>query len=289
MPCSYIRDGLPHAEPTAVLGLALRTTDATRFADRIATCESWIAGLQRPDGSVPPNTQLDVPGWGTSWALILKSQNSASPNSHKSVNVARALEWLLATKGMQGDRSNATLHDVELVGWPWVTGTHTWLEPTCLAVMALQAQGLADHPRRREGLQVLQNRLLPRGGANYGNTIVLGQELLPHLQASGFVLQALAGQADASGRIAKTRDYLKRELGPATGATSLAFGLLGLLAWNDVPPDAGNWLQSSAKRVLRRDNSPYRLAALALAAAKLTKRLESVGPKSSEIEMGAVR
>ena len=62
--------------------------------------------------------------------------------------------------------------------------------------------------RRRSGgprgSAVLLDRQLPGGGLNYGNTYVLGQLMRPHVQPTGIALLALAGEADASGRIAKT-------------------------------------------------------------------------------------
>jgi len=54
------------------------------------------------------------------------------------------------------------------------------------------------HPRADEAVQLMLDRILPGGGCNYGNTIVLDQLLRPHIQPTGIVLLALAGDANRS-------------------------------------------------------------------------------------------
>ncbi len=281
VPLGYLRGGIPHTEPTAIAALAMLAWDPVRYEEQIARNEAWLAARQQPDGSIAPNEQLAEPGWGTSWALLeLAARRSylGENSAIKSIDVPRALAWLLNTRGETAPRSPSMGHDSTLLGWPWVVSTHTWLEPTCLAVMALQAHGHAGHPRCVEGIHVVKDRLLARGGANYGNTLVLGQQLLPHLQPTGIALMALAGTTDESGLQAKARNYLLRELPALPGAASLAYGLLGLHAQGVKLPEAGSLLQAAAARVLRRDGSPYRLALLCWAAWAIQQPLGMIWP-----------
>lgn len=280
-PIGYLRGGPAHTEPTAVASLAMLAWDPARYQEQLARNAVWLAARQQPDGSVAPNEQLAEPGWGSSWALLeLAAWQSLLPlvAIDKSISSAKALAWLLATSGVALPRSPSMGHDSTLLGWPWVVSTHTWLEPTCLAVMALQAHGYATHPRCVEGIRVIKDRLLPRGGANYGNTFVLGQQLLPHLQPTGLALMALAGTADENGRQAAARDYLLRELPALPGAASLAYGLLGLQAQGVELPEASSLLQAAAARVLRRDTSPYRLALLCWAAWAIEQEPGTIWP-----------
>ncbi len=282
-PIGYQRGEIAHAEPTAVAALAMLAWDSGRFASTIARHEAWLAERQQADGSIAPNEQLAEPGWATSWALLeaaARQSLSSSDVPHKSPDTTSALQWLLATSGMPLENTPSMGHDTMLLGWPWVVGTHTWLEPTCLAVMALKAHGYADHPRCIEGMRVVKDRLLPRGGANYGNTFVLGQQLLPHLQPTGLALMALAGTADDNGYQAAAREYLLRELPILPGAASLAYGFLGLHAQRTELPNAGNLLQAAAERVLRRDTSPYRLALLCWAAWAIEQPPGTIWPGS---------
>src|SRR5205085_5895836 len=121
-------------------------------------------------------------------------------------------------------------HNTELVGWAYAEQTHSWVEPTAFAVLALKAVGKSDLPAAREGVAVLIDRQLPGGGLNYGNTYVLGQLIRPHIEPTGIGLIALAGENDSSGRIAKSIAWLRRSVEPRTTPLSLAWGLIGLRA-----------------------------------------------------------
>jgi hypothetical protein len=292
-PIGYLRGGIAHTEPTAVASLAMLAWEPARYQERLLRNQAWLAERQLPDGSIAPNEELTEPGWGTSWALLERAARRACTNlnsklmrgttdsdlsSVKTINSPQALAWLLSISGVTMERSPSMGHDSTLLGWPWVNSTHTWLEPTCLAVMALKAHGYAAHPRYIEGIRVIQDRLLPRGGANYGNTFVLGQQLLPHLQPTGLALMALAGTTDESGLQARAREYLLRDLPFLPGAASLAFGILGLHAQGYELPEASRLLQDAAARVLRRDTSPYRLALLCWAAWAIEQPLGTIWP-----------
>ena len=133
-------------------------------------------------------------------------------------------------------------------------------------MLALKAAGQATSRADREGVRLLIDRQLPGGGCNYGNTFVLGQLLRPHVQPTGIALLALAGEADASGRIAKSVAWLRRSIGPETTPLSLAWALLGLRA-HGVDAAAGRRVARRAHaRASASDRSPHKLALLALAA-----------------------
>lgn len=311
IPCGYTAAGPACTEPTAAAALALCAYDSARYRRAINRARNWLADGQQTNGSVGPNYQHDEPGWPTSWGLLLEASNSAKQLVHEwleqpvapasilveqpdppiqSVNpgqpsrptkpfsVTAALDWITATRGMQMPLQPGVAHNVELVGWSWVTGTHTWLEPTCLAVLALKAHGLGDHARCREGVTVLFDRILPNGGANYGNTIVLGQELRAHIQPTGLLLLALSDEPDREGKRDKSAAWLQAELGTETAAASLSFGLLGLATLSIRPRYALDWLEQAAKRIAERDQSPYRNALLLWTAAVMQSPNYSIWP-----------
>jgi hypothetical protein len=212
--------------------------------------------LQNDDGSVGINQAQASPGWPTGLAVLAWKR----ADSGFRTNIDRAVSWLLAARGKPQPRTPQMGHDSTLVGWPWVLGTHSWLEPTAFNVLALKAAGHDEHPRTREAVRLLLDRLLPTGGCNYGNTTVLGQQLRPHIGPTGVVLLALAGEAIHDSRLPKSLDYLRRELSPRTPCISLCYGLMGLAAHDQFPEEADAWLAQHAQR---RD---WKLALLALAA-----------------------
>jgi hypothetical protein len=138
-------------------------------------------------------------------------------------------------------------HNTLLAGWPWVQGTHSWLEPTALAYLALKAAGTRMNPRAVEAVALMLDRLLPEGGCNHGNTFVLGQTLKPHVQPTGLVLLALGGgETEGDPRIEKSLEYLESEHREATAAASLAYALSGLTAHGRRPPQADALIERAA-------------------------------------------
>jgi hypothetical protein len=264
----YSASGDAASEPTALAALALlaagRTAPATRALD-------WLVAVQQPSGAVGVFLDHPTPSWPTSLAAIAfrtaeRSPHMAQHGARYRVPLARAVSWLLATKGKPVKQEEKLGHDMSLIGWPWVEDTHSWVEPTALALLALRAVGHQAHPRAKEATKILVNRLLPDGGCNYGNTFVLGQKLLPHVQPTALTVLALTGLKIADRRIGHSLDYLSRNLDGRTATASLAYGLMALGVNNRRPADADRWLSAAAGRDLSRANSAHKLALLALAA-----------------------
>jgi hypothetical protein len=176
------------------------------------------------------------------------------------------VNWILRTAGDPTAGIDASLKTPPLIGSAWVTGTYSWVEPTAMHVLALRAAGFAAHSRTRNAEAMLIDRLLAGGGCNYGNTVVLSQELRPHVQPTGLAMLALAGQTHVDRRIGLSLDYLTANLSAETTSASLAYGLMGLAAHDRFPRDARNWLQAAYRRTIARDGAAYKLALLGLAA-----------------------
>jgi hypothetical protein len=282
LPCGYERHGAPATEPTCLAAIALaawgRKCEMTPAFD-------WLAANQNKDGSVGPTAKLASPGWPTALAVFANGYASGSGGNdvlgidgepspsrrdeaslQSAFDVNRGVRWLLDAKGDVLARTATMGHDSTLVGWPWVLGTHSWIEPTALAVLALKSAGQGEHERTREAVRLLRDRLLENGGCNYGNTTVLGQTLRPHLQPTGLALLALHGEEDSDGRIARSLDYLQSELNVETPTASLCYAVLALRRHGRELPQAAGWLDGAARRTIARDGSPYRLALLLLAA-----------------------
>jgi hypothetical protein len=178
----------------------------------------------------------------------------------------RGAAWLLSTEGKPEQATPEFGHDVTLIGWPWVEGTHSWLEPTAVALLALKAAGRGDHARSRQAVRLIVDRTLPSGGWNYGNTTVLGNLTQPNVQSTGLALAALAGEPIEPACLRPSIQWLCRTLSPSTTTISLGYAVLGLAGHSASPDEAPHWLATACGRTLRRDASPYALAIVALAA-----------------------
>ncbi len=261
----------PAVEPAAFAALAL--LGHGREAAAKGPLE-WLVSAQRDGGRVCSTSESDAPGWGTAMAIVAwQTAQQATATATYQTPIERGLKWLLSSAGKPQNLHGQMAHDGELVGWPWIGDTHSWLEPTAWTVLAFRAVGRGNEPRIEVGIKILQDRLLPSGGANYGNTIVLGHELLPHVQPTGLALLTLAGVPDRSqGKLAAGLKFLRGSINAQTTAASLAYAAMGLAAHQQLPTDARSWLGTAASRAVGRGAWLPRVSLLALAA------LEAEGP-----------
>jgi hypothetical protein len=263
---SYAPGGSMAAEPAAIAALALAAHG--RLEPACVACQR-LADMQAADGSVGITASQASPGWPTGWAVLAwTSVDKTAGEMQFRDQTERAIGWILSLHGRTFESSSEMGHNTRLDGWPWVEGTHPWIEPTAINLQALKATGRGQHPRAREAVEMLIDRLLPPGGCNYGNTTVLGQVLRPHVQPSGVALVALAGEIDPPGRIERTLSYLETVVATTPGGASLAYGVMGLAAHGRRPAAADGWLAAAARQTSKYRSSPLRKALLALAAAE---------------------
>jgi hypothetical protein len=238
------RAGIESAsEPAAWAAVALIACGEVEAAMRPV---QWLAGLQQSDGSVGISADEGEPRWPTALAILAWGVVDRATQANRfRTHIESAVAWSLAEHGKSAPRSPQIGHDTTIVGWSWAADTASWLEPTCCFILGLTAAGHGDHPRVEEGRRLVADRLLPDGGANYGNTIVLGQSLLPHLAPTGLAMLALAGEHEGDGRVARSLDYLEQNIGPTTAPASLSWALIGLTAHGRRPSHADQWIESA--------------------------------------------
>lgn len=160
-----------------------------------------------------------MPGWATPYALLLWGGLGGFDPQRR-----RAREWLVGLEGrpqpLSAEGRGMIGHDPTLVGWPWVTETHSWLEPTALAILALCREGLVEHPRVGWGIGLIVNRAIPGGGWNYGNKTMFGRTLRPQPGPTGLALLALAARSLDIRRPGRAR--LPARGGPESTSSGLA-------------------------------------------------------------------
>ncbi len=240
----YRPDTAPSTEPTALACLALHAQKHS--SEACGRGLQWLADVQSPDGAVSIGGTSDGPYWPT--ALAVFAWHRTGPDNHRTFDepIDRAVRWLERSRGVALPSNPAVFgHNTRLVGWPWVAGTHSWVEPTAYALRALCDLGKRNHPRVREGVRLLLDRALPHGGWNYGNTRVLTHTLRPFPATTGIALFALSGEQREQ-RIERAITYLKKTLPGVRAPWSLSWGLIGLSVWDALPSDASSLLASAA-------------------------------------------
>ena len=234
----YKQGGRVGVEPSVLSSLGLIasgdcTTDANDLAGARVTAE-WMAGIQRCDGSLPVVAEIETPAWTTPYAILLWSALGGYQDPR-----TRARACLLHVQGQSLPRDQLTAkvigHDPTVRGWPWVESTHSWVEPTALAALALCQEGLHTHGRVRAGIHLILNRSLRSGGWNYGNPAVLGRALRAQPGPSGLALLALEAHGEETPECRRGIDYLRQALRDVRAGTSLGWGVLGLRAWDACP------------------------------------------------------
>lgn len=196
--------------------------------------QARLRAEQQPDGRIAISKDHLESYWPTALAILAWRD---SPFSRDAQQAAAA--FLLGSTGVHYKRRSdePAGHDTQLKGWPWVGGTHSWIEPTVASVFALRLSGYEEHDRVREAIKMILNRQLPHGGWNYGNSFVFERELRPMPESTGAALAVLAGSVDKR-TVGRSLEYLEGEVERLRTPVSLGWCLLGLRAWQRFPKDA---------------------------------------------------
>ena len=161
--------------------LAERPSEALRLG-------KLLSGVQLADGSWPSFVGDQESSWTTALAICaLNSVNDPSKARE------RGESWLLRAKGREGhwfwrwkfktaDRN--VRFDPDKYGWPWVTGSASWVIPTAFSIIAIEQFTVCNRSEESEkrihlGVEMLLDRACVDGGWNSGNSLVYGVPLRP--------------------------------------------------------------------------------------------------------------
>jgi hypothetical protein len=162
-------------EPTALAALALDDADA----------RGWLMAHQRLDGSFGI-----AEGWVVDDAATALAALALAGEVRE-----RALDHVEASPARRVDNSPAIPHNPDAIGWAWTLGTFGWVDPTARALLALRIARPAS-TAIADAVALLRDRESIGGGWNYGNRIVLGEDLPPYAQTTAMGLLALRGLDD---------------------------------------------------------------------------------------------
>jgi hypothetical protein len=272
-PGGYGWRGVHYSEPTAWAALALMAAGEMKSALRACY---WLARVQQPCGAVGISSADDQPAWPTALAMLAWQRwNIAADEDRYADSIERAMAWALSQQGSTSPRKRQIGHDTTIAGWSWAAATHSWLEPTAMFLRAGVELGIGSHPRFVDAKRLILDRQLPAGGWNYGNTIVLGQELLAHVQPTGIALWSLAATGCPRSEVQHSIDYLNTTIDERTTATSLGFAVMGLTAFAAADARHQQLLEAAVERALQQPTSTYKLSVLACGLQSLSQSLTS--------------
>jgi hypothetical protein len=259
-------------EQTALACMAMRSAGLTAESDAAA---SWLVTQQREDGAWPIEAAVPGPSWSTSLAVLALLDGAADPAAR------RGVEWLLEERGIGIPlrvriseffrEKKTTALDPTLRGWPWATGTFSWIEPTAWAILAILRAWPAGAPgpardRVEEGRRMIIDRTCPGGGWNYGNKKVLGVDMEPYPDSTAVALLALGALRDDSDEVETSFDALERMLEVTHSGLTLSLSILCYREWGrDATPLAALLEDAFARTGFLGDVRSLSLATLALA------------------------
>lgn len=219
-------------DPEATAWAAIACHASRRHPDPARRACDKLVQEQQSDGRVIAAGGCAGAYWPTSLSAL--AWNSIKGYEH---HRAVALAFLLSAKGRHKARTPGTPagHDTSIVGWSWVEQTHSWIEPTCLAMLALKSGGYLNHPRTTEATRMIMDRQLPAGGWNYGNTTVFEETLLPTPENTGQAICALEGLVHKKA-VKDSLAYLEQCIRTIRTPMTLSWGLMGLASWASLPP-----------------------------------------------------
>ena len=190
----------------------------------------WPAFLGDSDGS-----------WTTALALC-----TLNATGDFAVAREKAFRWVYAERGREGhwfwrwkfktaDRN--VRFDPDKYGWPWVSGSASWVIPTAFSVIAIKQftvcnRSEASEKRIHLGVDMLLDRACVDGGWNSGNSVVYGVPLRPHVEATAIALLALQDER-RSELIQRSLAWLKKEAASVDSVSSLAWCILSLFVYQE--------------------------------------------------------
>ncbi len=223
-------------EPTALALLAL-PSNSVRERDAAVR---FLLRSQNANGSWPAFSGDDAGGSGLT-GLVFYALNCCRAQG---MVTNRAVHWLLESRGWESHwlwkwkfrtSDRHVRFDPDKFGWPWMPETVSWVVPTAYSLLALKharatsRQGLVQL-RISRGVEMLYDRICPKGGWNAGNGVVYGFRLAPHADATALALLSLLSEPP-NDFITASFNWLEQRAETCFAPWSLAWTILALDAF----------------------------------------------------------
>jgi hypothetical protein len=223
-------------EPTCWVLLALRERETSAKLPEDAL--RFLRSRQLPDGSWPATETHQTGCWVTSLACWVLAEDPESRS-----RVAAGARWIVNDWPAKEQvvrrmirkllvRAEITRQDDSLRAWGWTPATASWVEPTALALIALDQVPAVLVPaaaagRRKLATAMLYDRMCPGGGWNCGNPRVYGVAGEPLVEPTVWALLALRNQPESEQKTQSLR-WLAAAVRGILSAGSLALAKICL-------------------------------------------------------------
>jgi hypothetical protein len=209
-------------EPTCWASLALGNTLEHRVLKQWPCAEGLL--LERDHGT--PNYAFHAQA-----LIALRALNLEHAAGNRTL-----LGALQRVKGTSLPPSTINRQDNSLQAWSWIDGTFSWVEPTAWSLLALKQwwasrDAVTDRTRIVVAEQMLVDRCCVKGGWNYGNANMLGQELKPFVPTTAIALLSLQDRQSLP-EVGRSVAFLEREATSERSGTALALALMALRAYD---------------------------------------------------------
>ncbi len=182
----------PGVEPTAAVLLATRNESSANNSFQNGL--SWLLQCQHQDGGWGINEDDPESGWQTAWALI-----ALRYSTQNNIAIAHAVDWLTTVETYEVSREQFQKPEIPQTAsigalvWPWMPGQLGFIEPTAMAILALEGVNQSQQTDARfiSALNFFQHNRTPHGGWDYGNEGKLDTGVLPRAYPTALTLIAL--------------------------------------------------------------------------------------------------
>ena len=201
----------------------------------------FLLKSQLSDGGWPAFLGDSEGSWTTALALCTLNSTGDFTAARE-----RAFRWLFAERGREGhwfwrwkfktsDRN--VRFDPDKYGWPWVTGSASWVIPTAFSIVAIEQFTVCNRSEESEkrihlGVEMLLDRACVEGGWNSGNSVVYGVPLRPHVEATAVALLALQDEQRTE-MVQKSLSWLRQNAASVDSVSSLAWCILTLFVYQE--------------------------------------------------------
>src|SRR5215467_2963763 len=231
-----VKGRVSNTESTAFAAMALESLQRTELHAKVAAGLDWLSRHQDSDGSWRLNDVTPSGSWSTATAILCMSTFPAWRD-----RALRGARWALTQEGSSlgwlgslvtwfMGQKDVNKINMDLKGWPWASGSFSWVEPTSYFLIGLKRlrfalSGTNVDDRIGQGELMIYDRVCEEGGWNYGNSKVYGEALWPYPDITALALIALQDNKQTEAN-RKSLRMLEKALNDTRSGLALSWSII---------------------------------------------------------------